>query len=493
MIFSFALFGQELRLEKAIPKLAYEIQANCKEQGSQSVVIIGFYTKDGRNTKFNTFLKEKIAENFKPDYFKVVDQNVVDAFIEDHPFSLNKSHDHDLLNSYSNYLFDKTDQSVTIFLYGIITDEDDNIKVSAYLVSDAMFDDEGTASVKIIASDVTDKLLGRIVTHKPYDEPQAAATNTTQNNTNAAQVQPNPPSTVTTQPVMAAQTDPSKVTEQSKPVVDTAAKPSGQKVLYRGGADPLKGLNIAEEKKALQIGQYYALIIGIDKYSGIWPRLTNAVNDAKALEALLKSKYRFDDFRTLYDEQATRENIIKQLEWLTSTVKVNDNVLIYYSGHGEFKQELNKGYWVPVNATTNSTADYISNNDIQTFLGGIKSKHTLLVSDACFSGDIFRGKTVTIPFEESEKYYSKIYNLISRKAITSGGIEPVMDGGKDGHSIFAYYLLKGLTNNNNNYYDASQLYDAIRIPVINNSTQTPNFQPIKDTGDEGGQFIFIKK
>jgi uncharacterized caspase-like protein len=208
---------------------------------------------------------------------------------------------------------------------------------------------------------------------------------------------------------------------------------------------------------------------------------------------MLKTKYKFDNFQTLYDEQATRTGIINQLEWLTTNVKEQDNVFIYYSGHGEYKKELNKGFWVPVDATTNSSANYISNADLQTYLGGIKSKHTLLVADACFSGDIFRGNTVSVPFEESEKYYKEVHGLSSRQAMTSGGIEPVMDGGKDGHSVFAYYFLKTLGENQNKYFDAGQIYNKIKIPVINNSEQSPKLAPVKNTGDEGGQFLFIKK
>lgn len=263
-------------------------------------------------------------------------------------------------------------------------------------------------------------------------------------------------------------------------------------ITYRGGGDPLKGLNVSKAKDA-NFGEYYALIIGIDNYSGQWAPLKNAVKDAQAVETLIKTKYKFDKFKALYNTQATRANIIRELEWLTENVSSKDNVFIYYSGHGEFKQNLNKGFWVPVDASTNSTTAYISNSDIQTFLGGIQGRHTLLVSDACFSGDIFRGNTLSVPFEESEKYYTEVNALKSRQAMTSGGIEPVMDGGKEGHSVFAYYLLQALNENTNKYFDASQLYSKIKIPVVNNSEQTPNFNPVKNTGDEGGQFIFIKK
>lgn len=274
---------------------------------------------------------------------------------------------------------------------------------------------------------------------------------------------------------------------------NTAPVELPEQPLYRGSGDPLKGLNVSKSKDMV-IGKYYALIIGVNKYTGSWTPLQNAVSDAKAIETLLKTKYKFDNFQTLYDAQATREGIITQLEWLTANAKEQDNVFIYYSGHGEYKQDLNKGFWVPVDATTNtSTSKYISNSDLQNLLGGIKSKHTLLVADACFSGDIFRGNTVSVPFEESEKYYKEVHGLSSRQAMTSGGIEPVMDGGKDGHSVFAYYFLKAMNENEKKYMDVAQIYNKIKIPVINNSEQSPKLAPVKNTGDEGGQFIFIKK
>lgn len=262
---------------------------------------------------------------------------------------------------------------------------------------------------------------------------------------------------------------------------------------FRGGNDPLKGLNVAQAMKSVEVGEYYGLVIGIDEYNGEWPQLKNAVNDAKAVAELLSSKYTFRYMKTLYNQDATRDNILKEFEFLLQRVKENDNVLIYYSGHGEYLKNMDKGFWVPIDASSKSISKYISNEDIKAFLTGIHSKHTLLVTDACFSGDIFRGKTMTIPYENSTKYYSKMYSLNSRKALTSGGVEPVLDKGKDNHSIFAYYFLQALKNNTDKYYDAGQVFDFLKIPVVNNSYQTPAYNPIRNAGDEGGQFIFIMK
>ncbi len=262
---------------------------------------------------------------------------------------------------------------------------------------------------------------------------------------------------------------------------------------FRGGNDPLKGLNVAQAMKSVQVGEYYALIIGIDQYSGEWPQLQNAVNDAKSVATTLSSKYTFHYLKALYNKDATRDNILKEFEWLMQNVKVNDNVFIYYSGHGEYLQNMDKGFWVPIDAASKTISKYISNEDIRSFLSGINSKHTLLVTDACFSGDIFRGKTMTIPYENSTKYYQKVYSLNSRKALTSGGVEPVMDKGKEGHSVFAYYFLQALTNNSEKYLDAGQVFESLKIPVVNNSYQTPLYSPIRNAGDAGGQFIFMLK
>ncbi len=262
---------------------------------------------------------------------------------------------------------------------------------------------------------------------------------------------------------------------------------------FRGGNDPLKGLNVAQAMKSVQVGEYYALIIGIDKYSGEWPMLMNAVNDARGVAQLLSGKYSINYLKTLYDSEATRDNILSEFEWLMKNAKDNDNVFIYYSGHGEYIEDMDKGFWVPFDATSKSISRYISNEDIRSFLSGIKSKHTLLVTDACFSGDIFRGKTMTIPYDNTTKYYQKVYSLNSRKALTSGGVEPVLDKGKDGHSIFAYYFIEALDSNKEKYYDAGQIFEFLKIPVVNNSYQTPVYSPIRNAGDEGGQFIFIMK
>ena len=81
-----------------------------------------------------------------------------------------------------------------------------------------------------------------------------------------------------------------------------------------------------------------------------------------------------------------------------------------------------------------------------------------------------------------------LYQMPSRRAITSGTMTAVPD-----NSIFLEYLSKRLTENKNKFLSSQQLFDSFRAAVINNSSAVPQDGVIAETGDEGGDFIFILK
>jgi len=241
-------------------------------------------------------------------------------------------------------------------------------------------------------------------------------------------------------------------------------------------------------------GDYWALIIGIDDYDS-WDDLKTPMRDASTLRRVLLDNYTFDDDRvfTIYNNRATRHGIMDAMDELVNRVQPNDNLLIFYAGHGYLDEKRNEGYWVPQDARKGKTADYVSNADIRTQIGGMDAKHVLLISDACFAGSLFRSGSVSMPFEDMDRYYREVIKLPSRKALTSGGTEPVSDGGRDGHSVFAYYLLRALRDNDKQLAVSGELFNRLKIAVTNNSEQKPEHGVIKNTGDEGGEFVFIRR
>lgn len=233
--------------------------------------------------------------------------------------------------------------------------------------------------------------------------------------------------------------------------------------------------------------KYYALIIGINEYGDDEIQdLDNPLNDAEQLAGVLTYHYSFDQENVNVLENPTREEIIKALDKLTNTVTEKDNLLIFYAGHGIWNEQLNQGYWLPSDASLDSKSYWLSNSTLRDYVGGIRSKHTLLISDACFSGGILKERAV---FENSRAIL-EVYKLPSRKAMTSGTLKTVPD-----KSVFIEYLLKNLVNNQSPLLSADQLFRNFKVAVINNSPngQVPQYGPISQAGDEGGDFIFLKR
>ena len=233
-------------------------------------------------------------------------------------------------------------------------------------------------------------------------------------------------------------------------------------------------------------GKYYALIIGISNYDD--PRinqLDRPVKDAELFYNVITTRYTFDRENVKLLRNATIAEIINALDYYAPLIRPVDNFLIFYAGHGIWDAGSDIGFWLPSDATKNSTLAWFRNSTLRDYLRAIKSKHTLLISDACFAGSIFKSRSA---FTDASVAIHKIYELPSRKAMTSGTLTEVPD-----QSVFLKYMIDRLQNNFEKYLTSEQLFSKFRMAVINNSKVLPQFGVIQDVGDEGGDFIFILK
>ena len=232
--------------------------------------------------------------------------------------------------------------------------------------------------------------------------------------------------------------------------------------------------------------RYYALLIGINDYEDpLINDLDNPVNDTKKLYEILKTGYSFNEEDITMLVNATREDIISSFDKLETKLTENDNLLVFYAGHGYWDEKTGKGYWFPADAKYNNTANWIRNSTISGYISGIRSKHTLLIADACFSGGIFKTRAA---FSGASRAINRLHELPSRKAMTSGTLKEVPD-----KSVFIYYLTKNLQENQEEFLPAEKLFFGFKSAVLNNSENIPQFGVIKNAGDEGGDFIFIKR
>ena len=234
--------------------------------------------------------------------------------------------------------------------------------------------------------------------------------------------------------------------------------------------------------------KYHAIFIAENNYQAPIPDLEHPINDARTLKDILQTQYTFDasNIDTLYNR--SRVEIMQKIDQLSSSLDSNDNLLIFYAGHGTTtlnKDNTRDGYLIPSDAISNSKSTYISIYDIKSVIKNSNAKHILLIADACFSGALTR----ELPKDASAAIKLQ-YETTSRAAMTSGNLTTVPDVSK-----FLFYLKQKLTENKEKYLSAKKLFDSFSEIVLNNTNPptAPLFRGIQDVGDEGGQFIFIKK
>ncbi|MCK4745896.1 MAG: caspase family protein, partial [Bacteroidales bacterium] len=231
---------------------------------------------------------------------------------------------------------------------------------------------------------------------------------------------------------------------------------------------------------------YYGLLIGINDYrDSDLSDLDNPIRDAEKFYRTLTGKYTFDEKNITVLKNPKRTEIIRELDMLRDKITPDDNLLIFYAGHGYYDEESESGYWLPTDAALETTADWFPNSTLVNHLRGIHSKHTLLITDACFAGSIFKTRSVNIP---QELIYERIYEQPSRKAMTSGLMTDVPD-----NSAFIKYLIQRLDENQRTYLSSEELYSSMRNAVISNSHVLPQYGEIQNVGNEGGDFIFLRK
>ena len=131
---------------------------------------------------------------------------------------------------------------------------------------------------------------------------------------------------------------------------------------------------------------------------------------------------------------ATRRETLQAFSKLRKTVTPKDNLLIYYAGHGWLDKGMDEGFWLPVDATEEDPIEWVSNATVVGMVRAMKAKHVMVVADSCFSGTITRAIKIE---QRTPDYLQRIVKTKSRTALTSGGLEPVMDSGGG-----TYYLQK---------------------------------------------------
>lgn len=251
--------------------------------------------------------------------------------------------------------------------------------------------------------------------------------------------------------------------------------------------------------RGVRLGGFHAVVIGNNSYrDAAYPTLRSAANDANAVADLLRKRY---GFQTTLVLDGGRLEILTALNEMREKLKPEDNLLIYYAGHGEIGDD-GQGYWVPSDGSRGNPKSWISNAAISDILDTIPARHVMVVADSCYSGTMTRASVPAFGAAEADpakwgEWVKAMADGRSRTALTSGGVQPVPDAGSGRHSYFARAFLNVLQDNNR-LLEGQRLYQEVATALALGAmdaplAQMPEYAPIRFAGHESGEFLLLPK
>ncbi len=241
---------------------------------------------------------------------------------------------------------------------------------------------------------------------------------------------------------------------------------------------------IISEKK----GPLYLLFIACDTYQE-WPNLSNQVQDAEDIDAILEERYQVDKVIKLYNKKATKSNIINTFTELQTALKPNASLMIFYSGHSVLNEESGANFWIPNDAgnDTLTQKNWLSDAQITIMISRLKAGHVFLVADSFFTASLLNltnseqkdTRIESAPQQKRDQLTSRIV-LASGYPATASNV-----------SAFTFQIKLSLMNNEDFVLSPLVLFDEITHGM---KKTVPILGDLKNSGHKaGGNFYFYLK
>ena len=234
------------------------------------------------------------------------------------------------------------------------------------------------------------------------------------------------------------------------------------------------------------MGRTWVIFIENSSYEN-FASLDGPIKDVSSIQRAL-ANYQIN--QTFHKKDMTR----KEMDYffnieLRDKVKENQvkSILVWYAGHGKYINDV--GYWVPVDAKRDDEFTYFNINSLKAGLQGYGNSvvHTLVVSDACESGEGFYVAMRSLG-DEPTCDNTIVAGKLSAQVFSSAGYELAVDNSK-----FAATFANSLMNNKNACIPIETIVKSVNSAVANDKGQKPKFGRIRGLDDDDGTFFFIAK
>ncbi|MBI3395202.1 MAG: caspase family protein [Spirochaetia bacterium] len=233
------------------------------------------------------------------------------------------------------------------------------------------------------------------------------------------------------------------------------------------------------------------------------PPLDLCEADAQLLIQSLKDQGHFDDVKVLLGQMVTASNVEKTLKELSRTVGPDDTVVLYFYGHGTYQRDASAPNGLR-NYIVMFERPHVSDDQLNTWLKGIKSKKTVWIFDCCFSGgivkkgrrgmgDIPQGKDSpgTVIENGDDQFYFDNKAIIGSSDSNETSIEV---GPPINHGIFTYYFAEALKLengdlNNDKTVTALEAFEWSAKRIVDHAAKFNHKQHPQMSGNASGVMI----
>jgi WD40 repeat protein len=256
------------------------------------------------------------------------------------------------------------------------------------------------------------------------------------------------------------------------------------------------------EKKILP--DLYIAVVSVSNYQNKAMNLKYARKDGHDLVSMFRQSKWYDNIivDTLFDTQATRENILRLKDRFRKT-SVDDQVVLFVSGHGLLDSNLDFYFATHDIDFKDPAARGLRYDELEGLLDGIPARKKLLLMDACHSGEVDKSRirvtegTVlsknqrglveyTYPVDVQEEHYKvgittsfelmqELFSNISKGSgavviSAAAGNSFALESDEWKNGVFTYSLLNGIKTkladkNKNGEVVVSELKDFISQEV----------------------------
>lgn len=225
----------------------------------------------------------------------------------------------------------------------------------------------------------------------------------------------------------------------------------------------------------------WALVVGVGDYQNEQIEdLKYTAADAQSFNDFLRTpeggSVQTDHIKLLLNREATRENILRDMEWIADRASENHLVIIYIAMHGIAEQgEL---YFLGHNSDPrNLLATGIKKSELESVLQRrLRSNKVVWFADACHSGSLGEDPQIALRASRASATNRLLGEIVKARnglaLFTSAqAAEYSQESAKwgGGHGVFTYYLLQGLRGaadrNKDNFVSVLELYDYVSRQV----------------------------